>query len=398
MNISVALIGKVGKKGHESLGFSNDSGLSLRLYTHAQFEIQKARRLEISIRNIEGVLYAYYTYLISENVAEVKTEEDERKGEKHGRTGSFFGITIRIAGEYSQNILQMYHLLEEMYNKYVYNAIITDTNTDGYLTYLIKSLNEANTQLEIIIKEARERLSQQPFGFYNIPIGTVSTITGKTCRFNINDTESASLYDALFGGSDIYISHAYPSYAEIEEKKNREIEELKKKETEAPKDKKGKEESSLVNSHNRESNTQIRKELAAVEIGGLHQQNKEKQITTTDKIIRIIAIVEFLIICCLVWPEHKYEPVNESVGKDTLPNNTNDKSLKVSMKYVNAYILHNYHDFSNTGKKSEIGRTIEILDTIQKDTLSIQTWMKIYDPVYKDTFVITAQGFKKEEN
>lgn len=385
MNISVALIGKVGKKGHESLGFSNDSGLSLRLYTHAQFEIQKARRLELSIRNIEGVLYTYYTYLISENVAEAKTEEDERKGEKHGRTGSFFGITIRIAGEYTRDILQMHYLLEEMYNVHVYNTIITDTNTDSYLTYLIKSLSDANIQLEIITKEVRERLSQQPFSFYNIPNGTISTITGKTCRFNINDTESTPLYDALFCGSEIYISHAYPSHAEIEEKKRREIEELKKRETEVQKD-------TLANSHNRISDAQIQEEPSIARADELHNQDKEKLIATTHTlkrnyiIICIVAIVEFLIICSLIWTKYKSVSVNEK-----------DVSLKVFMKYVNSnYILRDCHKFSETGKMSKIGYTVEVLDTISKDTLDIQKWIKIIDD--GDTVVIAAQGLTKLEN
>lgn len=227
MNISVALTGKAGKKGHESLGFTDDPGLSMRLYTHAQRETQKASRLELSIRNIEGSLYSYYTYLISENVAETKTEDDERKGEKHGRTGSFIGVTVRIAGAYSKNISDIFQLLERLYSKYLYNSIITDTNTDGYLTYQIKELGEADEQLKSIEAEIKEYLEKQSFTFVDIPLDTICAITGQTSKFSTEDASSKPLYDALFNGSEIYISSLYTSLAEIEEKRNREIEEQK---------------------------------------------------------------------------------------------------------------------------------------------------------------------------
>lgn len=440
MNISVALTGKAGKKGHESLGFTDDPGLSMRLYTHAQRETQKASRLELSIRNIEGSLYSYYTYLISENVAETKTEDDERKGEKHGRTGSFIGVTVRIAGAYSKNISDIFQLLERLYSKYLYNSIITDTNTDGYLTYQIKELGEADEQLKSIEAEIKEYLEKQSFTFVDIPLDTICAITGQTSKFSTEDASSKPLYDALFNGSEIYISSLYTSLAEIEEKRNREIEEQKEVVEEHKSEDKDdlspisvtpvtsspiKEEPLSVEKNDLSVLQQTISEQTA-RIISLEKQHKndedriaqleeqlrqrisENKNRKANKAIPICAIVLLLLGFCL-WTELKPNPVNDDVGKELTNDSLEEDTVGTSKdeeqdslnqrRFTEITKVFNLRkcdaQFSPTGRQSEIGVKVEVIDTINRDAHGANKWGKI---VYNnDTVMIAFSGLKECE-
>ena len=70
----------------------------------------------IELRNINSRNYCYYSYLKCRNIIAFD-----------GRSGSYFGISIRI-DEYCADFINMYRLMDVVYNKYVFGYIL---NSNG---------------------------------------------------------------------------------------------------------------------------------------------------------------------------------------------------------------------------------------------------------------------------
>ena len=244
MNIIFAVTGKAGKSGHEQWRKVNEEDFSTRIYTHSKREATEASRLEIELRNFQGNIYSYYTYLRVKNVAQVKSKEDEEKREKHGRTGSFFGMTIRVQDGYIRDVPKLYSLFETVFENKIKRKIFTEEDTDGYLTYLIEKL--ADGEETFIMAEKDIFAAITPNDILKLPENCVTQQQRigevKTKCFNVEDTVLDSFFPTLFNGAEVNVSREYDTLAEIEnrrkqaEKLRTEQEELEKKKRESKED------------------------------------------------------------------------------------------------------------------------------------------------------------------
>lgn len=233
MDITFVITGKAGKSGHEQWRKVNDEDFSTRIYSHSKREASETSRLEIEIREFKGDVFTYYTYLIVKNVAQVKSKEDEEKHEKHGRTGSFFGMTIRIKGGYISNISRLYNIFENVFEQRIKGTILTDENTDGYLTFLIEKLSEGEDSFILAEKDILSAISTSDITDLPTNCATQQQKTGeiKTKLFNVGDTRHSSFLQALFNDAEVNVSRDYETIEELESRRKL-TEEQKKKDLE----------------------------------------------------------------------------------------------------------------------------------------------------------------------
>lgn len=229
MDITFVITGKAGKSGHEQWRKVNDEDFSTRIYSHSKREASEASRLEIEIREFKGDVFTYYTYLIVKNVAQIKSKEDEEKHEKHGRTGSFFGMTIRIKGGYIPNVSRLYSIFENVFEQRIKGTILTDENTDGYLTFLIEKLSEGEDSFILAEKDILSAISTSDIIDLPTNCTTQHQKTGeiKTKLFNVGDTGHSSFLQALFNDAEVNVSRDYDTIEEIEVRR-KQAEEQKK--------------------------------------------------------------------------------------------------------------------------------------------------------------------------
>lgn len=206
MNIAFAFSGKAGKKGHESWGMSDEPGLSDRLYVRSKREDTGSSRLEIEIRKREGVAFTYYTFMKARNVAQSVSGDDLMKFEQHGRAGSFFAITLRIEGGYIPEVFAIYDIFEKVFNQNIMGAVLTDVDTDGYLTYTISSFSDGDE----VFKETERGLKEQ---ISSVKIDclpdNLSTNRGKDTKiFGIKES-LCTINNALFNDLEVIVARDY---------------------------------------------------------------------------------------------------------------------------------------------------------------------------------------------
>lgn len=206
MNIAFAFSGKAGKKGHESWGMSDEPGLSDRLYVRSKREDTGSSRLEIEIRKREGVAFTYYTFMKARNVAQSVSGDDLMKFEQHGRAGSFFAITLRIEGGYIPEVFAIYDIFENVFNQNIMGAVLTDVDTDGYLTYTISSFSDGDEALKKTERILKEQISSVKIDC--LP-DNLSTNRGKDTKiFGIKES-LCTINNALFNDLEVIVARDY---------------------------------------------------------------------------------------------------------------------------------------------------------------------------------------------
>lgn len=272
MNALFVVTGKAGKSGHEQWRKVNEEDFSTRIYTHSKREASEASRLEIELRNFRGNIYSYYTYLRVKNVAQIKSKEDEEKGERHGRTGSFFGMTIRVKDGYIRNISKLYSLFETVFESRIKGIILTDENTDGYLTYLIEKLADGEDSFILAEKDLLSAITTDDI--LKLPENLVPQQQRKgemkTKLFNVEDTTHSSFLPTLFNDAEINVSREYYTFAEIEDRR-KQAEKLRKEQEESERKKRESKVNLIQSSNNPPTHTTKEKDnvmsSSNVEIG-----------------------------------------------------------------------------------------------------------------------------------
>lgn len=232
MDITFVVTGKAGKSGHEQWRKVNDEDFSTRIYSHSKREAFEASRLEIELREFKGDVFTYYTYLIVKNVAQVKSKEDEEKHERHGRTGSFFGMTIRIKGGYISDVSRLYNLFERVFEQRIKGRVLTDENTDGYLTFVIEKLSEGEDSFVLAEKDVLSAISAEDITVLPDYCATQQQKPGEVRAklFNVGDTGHDSFLQALFNDAEVNVSRDYDTIEEIEIRRKQAEEQKKKSE------------------------------------------------------------------------------------------------------------------------------------------------------------------------
>lgn len=206
MDIAIAFSGKAGKKGHESWGMPDEPKLSDRLYIRSKREDTGSFRLEIEIRELGGVVYTYYTFMKAQNVAQ-SVAEDNYINEQHGRGGSFFAMILRVEKGYVLDVFALYDIFESVFNQNIMGTVLTDVDTDGYITYKIDSFSAGNETFKTTEEELGNQVSllekkRLPDNL-TIKRGTEIKIYG------LRDTDLDTINNTLFKDSEVIVSRGY---------------------------------------------------------------------------------------------------------------------------------------------------------------------------------------------
>lgn len=290
MNTLFVVTGKAGKNGHEQWRKVNEEDFSTRIYTHSKREASEASRLEIELRSFQGNIYSYYTYLKAKNVAQVKSKEDEEKHEKHGRTGSFFGMTIRVQNGYIRDISKLYSIFEQIFENRIKGTILTDKDTDGYLTYMIEKLADGENAFTLAEKDLLAAIS--PNDILKLPENCVTQQQRigevKTKCFNVVDTAHSSFFPTLFNDAEVNVSREYDTFAEIENRRKQEearkkAEEQRKEQEELDRQKRESKDNSTRSSNNPPIHTTIEGDKATSSSNvRVRESQQQSSVSTND--------------------------------------------------------------------------------------------------------------------
>ncbi len=207
-NIELAISGKPGIYGSESVGINDDS-LKTRLYNQCQRDSDVESRLSIYFERVGDDSYALYHFLKPHNVAQKRTKEDEENNRKHGRAGSYFALTIRLKNRYCKDLKFMYSLLEEMFKKYIVDNVLSNRNTDNYWEYKVNVLSEAKHILDEIAQEVRREFPKNQELLINLTPSQIEQPSGEIKTLNLDEIEEKKCLDYLMSGSELYISPDY---------------------------------------------------------------------------------------------------------------------------------------------------------------------------------------------
>lgn len=214
MNIELAISGKAGKYGNESIGIDDDS-LKNRLYNQSQHDSDVESRLSIDFERIGDDGYALYHYVKPYNVAQKMTREEEENNCKHGRAGSYFALTIRLKNCYCKEVKFMYSLLEDMFKKYIMNNVLSNSDTDNYWVYKVSTLTEAQPILDEIAQEVRRIINDKSAIIKPLSVYQIEKPSGNIRKMDFEEIEEIKCHDFLMTGGKLYISPNYKKTSQV---------------------------------------------------------------------------------------------------------------------------------------------------------------------------------------
>lgn len=255
-------------------------------YFGTMYNGEKENYLLVKIRKAgDNKIYCYYNYLIYQNVIG-----------KSGRPGSFFGITLRL-DTYCMDIQNMYRILDTIFNSYVKGELLESVG--GNLRYLVDNFNDT-LKLEPIKKSVIDLFLQTFKGKESTsftPIDYTFTLTGNGMyTINLYDYPDENIFRFIKETGQIRISPYFPTQEtnRIKQQYDKHLEEIRQQhesERKSDLEEKGKLNSFLSESKNKEKSLlveieQKKKELRQVE-DKLKSIERAKEIEYLVKQIKI---------------------------------------------------------------------------------------------------------------
>ncbi len=152
-------------------------------------------RFSIEVSSTDNGYCTYYSYLRYNNFAD-----------HTGRTGSYFGLTIRFDNEYCKDVENLFALCDVAYNTQVCNQIVRQ---HGNVTqYIIANFLEKQTILQQICNTLLDKIGGLTFA----PIAPTLITSGQlsaVSRFNLNETNSSYFWQSLKNASQVLVSPNY---------------------------------------------------------------------------------------------------------------------------------------------------------------------------------------------
>ncbi len=208
MSIALAFSGKAGKKGHESWGMPDEPRLSDRLYLRSKREDDSFSRMEIELRDFQGVVQTYYTYMIANKVAQAVTGDSSIVNELHGRAGSYFSMTLRVENGYIPDVFTLYDIFDRVFMQHIMGTVLTHVDTDGFLTYTIASFSEGETIFQQAECELRSQVAS--LAIDRLPAHYTTGKGAKIQILNVKDTRQENINQVLFADSEVIVTKGRP--------------------------------------------------------------------------------------------------------------------------------------------------------------------------------------------
>lgn len=157
----------------------------------------------LEIRKNENRFFSYYTFVKYKNLNAVDN-----------RPGSYFGMTLKVDGQYCTDVTTLYDLFLKIYDKYIINTIIKKDGETG--TYLVQSFESVASHLKEINRIFFEQIkSNFHDDFEPLSQGISKTNGGRHLYYNVDDIDCLSFFKASMNFGKILISAKYPTKDEI---------------------------------------------------------------------------------------------------------------------------------------------------------------------------------------
>lgn len=157
-------------------------------------------KLLVNIRNIRGISYYYYHYLVNNSIADCD-----------GRPGSYFGVSIRMDA-FCSDIHNMYRILDYIYHLYVVNDILKWNN--GRLEYSVHTFTLYTDTFETIEKEILRLIQKAFYQESFISLGELSHGNESTPCFYLYDCTPEAISAAIRNYRSIAVSPYFQSESE----------------------------------------------------------------------------------------------------------------------------------------------------------------------------------------
>lgn len=160
----------------------------------------------VETKKNDGKAYAYYSYLRYKGIVEAG-----------GRTGSYFGLTLRI-DKYYQDAMHIFHLLDMLFKRYIVGTLLNPMG-DGY-KYIVTSFSSKSTEIEQIHKVFFQLFQTTCLSskFLDIDSSLIHSIT-KAPIGNLVDGDNVAILASLRKYSKVVLSPDYEMNLEKEYKK-----------------------------------------------------------------------------------------------------------------------------------------------------------------------------------
>lgn len=185
-------------QGHQSWGTTSD-----RYYEtfYGKYDIYgKARTVfVVEVRDNSGTRSCYYTLMHPQNVLAAG-----------GRTGSYFGMSLRVDGSYCTDVFSLFHLFEIAFNQYIASRVLTQVGESEQFT--VDNLNTAEHSLQ----EAKKYILSQIQSHLNSEFEEIDeTFTKKNVQineyYNPVDINSEAFFNSTRVDGKVLISSDYPT-------------------------------------------------------------------------------------------------------------------------------------------------------------------------------------------
>lgn len=149
-------------------------------------------------RDVSG-LCSYYSYVRPHNIVAYS-----------GRSGSYFGMTLKVEGQYCTDVYSLYQLFDKIYDEKVIGTIIKQAgNTEQYC---IASFADAEYQLKAISQLADNQITANFSSDFEVIDSSFTKQHATTSvYYNLDDVNSESFFSATKVYGKIFISPEYAS-------------------------------------------------------------------------------------------------------------------------------------------------------------------------------------------
>lgn len=185
-------------QGFDAWGTSGD-GYYESFYGPGEFYKGAKTALVVEIRKDSVGFCSYYTYVRPQNIVA-----------QGGRTGSYFGMSIKSQGQYCTDVYSLFQLFDRIYEEKIIGTILTRIgNTEKYM---VASFSDVEASLKAI-SQLGENLIKNNFAsdFEDIDASFTKQHASASVYCNLDDVNSEAFFNTTRVYGKVFVSSEYPS-------------------------------------------------------------------------------------------------------------------------------------------------------------------------------------------
>lgn len=202
-------------------GTAKDNNDLKRFYQRTALEEQTRFIIELSTLT-DGSYCAYYTLLKAKKIYDYT-----------GRSGSYFGLTIRFDGDYCLDVEEIFSICVSVYENDICGKI-TQRGTDS-TKYLVQNFNNHESYLKRLSEQIANSISSLRYSNIKSDLIDNRGVQATPQSINLSEVGSRMFWESLKKSQKIFISAEYPTKDDSISKLQKQLEEEYKKTSELKK-------------------------------------------------------------------------------------------------------------------------------------------------------------------